>query len=400
MTPSLFILQGNGPLLNRGCEAILRSTVAILQEEFGACRFINAPSSSRLPRSAYETPDLPVTLVLPKRMARWTPSWLAFQFRKRVLHRHTAKFEPYLPAACATLALGGDNYSLDYGLPYAFFWANQVTLRHRKPVVLWGASVGPFSKHPQFEKWAVGELHKVSLICARESETVAYLASIGVRENVRAVSDPAFVLEAEPVDLPGPQQRILNTPCIGLNLSPMLARFRDRRDSWQDCATGCLQALLEAVGLPVVLIPHVVTEGSNNDFDFMNRMAEGVASFRDRLVLIGPQYTAPQLKWIIAQCHVFVGARTHATIASLSSGVPTISVGYSTKAMGINKDLFGHTDWLLPIEHLGRDSLAEAVGRLLDRAGDVRSHLAAVMPAYKKRSWAAAKYLREVLRKE
>ncbi|MBE3119753.1 MAG: polysaccharide pyruvyl transferase family protein, partial [Candidatus Atribacteria bacterium] len=329
---------------------------------------------------------------------RWSTAWLAYQVRRRVLRRPpTAPFERMVDEAAATLSIGGDNYSLDYGWPVSFFETNEIVLKRLKPLVLWGASVGPFTKDHEFEKCAAEQLKRVTLILARESETVAYLAALGVQENVRAVSDPAFVLEPEPVILPEPQQRILQTPCIGLNISPLLARFRQGGDSWQDRAAACVRALLESVDLPVLLIPHVVTEGSNNDFHFMKGIAENLASFRNRLFLVGPQYAAPQLKWIIGQCSVFVGARTHATIAALSLGVPTVSIGYSMKARGINKDLFGHTDWLLPIDQLKRSSIAEAVERLLDKADDVRYHLATIMPAYKLRARAAAKYLREVL---
>ena len=38
---------------------------------------------------------------------------------------------------------------------------------------------------------------------------------------------------------------------------------------------------------------------------------------------------------------MFVGARTHATIAAYSTGVPTLAVGYSVKARGIARDIFG-----------------------------------------------------------
>ena len=45
------------------------------------------------------------------------------------------------------------------------------------------------------------------------------------------------------------------------------------------------------------------------------------------------------LKNIISNCHYFMGARTHSTIAALSSYVPTISIAYSIKAFGINEEI-------------------------------------------------------------
>ncbi len=45
--------------------------------------------------------------------------------------------------------------------------------------------------------------------------------------------------------------------------------------------------------------------------------------------------------------------RTHATIAAYSTGVPTLVVGYSVKARGIARDLFGTEDgYVLPVQQL------------------------------------------------
>ena len=46
MKKQVFIFEGNGTYLNRGCEAIARSTASILRAEFGSCTFINIPNYS------------------------------------------------------------------------------------------------------------------------------------------------------------------------------------------------------------------------------------------------------------------------------------------------------------------------------------------------------------------
>lgn len=52
---------------------------------------------------------------------------------------------------------------------------------------------------------------------------------------------------------------------------------------------------------------------------------------------------------------MFIGARTHATIAAYSSCVPTLVVGYSIKARGIAKDLFGTDEgYVLPVQALAK----------------------------------------------
>ena len=305
-------------------------------------------------------------------------------------------FQPHLSESMATLALGGDNYSLDYGGTVRYFQANNAVLDNNKPLVLWGASVGPFSKNQKFERYAAKELKKVSLICARESETIHYLASIGVADNVRPVADPAFVLEPSAIENVPPELEVIRRPCIGMNFSPLMARYWSGSRSWEECAAECIKQILKRFDLPVVLIPHVVYP-NNDDHLLMQKIINHLDISKERLTLIDRNYNAQQLKWIISQMELFIGCRTHSTIASLSSEVPTLSIGYSMKARGINKDIFGHHDWLVPLDELQPEFLTEKAATLLNAKSEVKDHFNTVMPAYKKRARAAGQYLKELL---
>jgi polysaccharide pyruvyl transferase WcaK-like protein len=395
MRKPMFLFQGNGNLLNRGCEAIFRSTVAILREEFGNCRFVDCSGTKTFKVRTYDELDPDVLHVgFPD---RWTPRWFYKQYERRILHRVPEVFRRFVPKALAVLALGGDNYTLDYSpQPVNRFLGNRVVLDHNKPLVLWGASIGPFTKNPEFEKYAAEELKKVTLICARESETIAYLDSIGVRENVRAVSDPAFLLEPKRVELSGREKILLEEKCIGVNLSPLLRRYWEGEQPWKSQAIECVRMLLEEFDLPIILISHVVY-GKSNDYTFMSHIFKALPEFQDRFILLGNNYNCQELKWIISKLLLFAGARTHSTIASLSSCVPTISIGYSMKARGINKDIFGHLDCLLPLESLEPRTLTSAIGNLMDKRFEVQQYLREKMPNYNERARLGAKYLREVL---
>jgi len=308
-------------------------------------------------------------------------------------------FEEYLPMATAVLAIGGDNYTLDYGRPLLFFRAIRVTLDYGKPMILWGASVGPFSREPEFERFAAEELKKVSLICARESLTVEYLASLHITENVRLCADPAFLLEPRQVELTGKERLISQEHCVGLNLSPLLGQYRNKPDrlSWLDLACKCVKVLLATVDMPVVLIPHVVLPG-NNDYAFMKAILEQLGRLEDRVILLDSRYTASELKWIISKLRAFIGARMHSTIAALSSQVPTLSLSYSMKARGINLDIFGHTGYVIDVRELTPELLATKTVELLEKADELRRYLAKVMPNYARRARQGASYLRDMLK--
>ena len=197
MKKPCFILEGNGPSANRGCQAILRTTVDILQEEFGPCRLINAPAAVG-DQEADAGKHIDILHLPPRPLVRWRPRWLGHKLKRKLLGsppRPSYRFTRYLNQADAVLALGGDNYSLDYGRPERFFDTMRLTRDAGKPFVIWGASVGKFSADPEFERFAADQLKRVSLICARESESIRYLSSLGVEKNVAAVAAPAFLLE-------------------------------------------------------------------------------------------------------------------------------------------------------------------------------------------------------------
>ena len=83
---------------------------------------------------------------------------------------------------------------------------------------------------------------------------------------------------------------------------------------------------------------------------------------------------------------MFIGARTHATIAAYSTCVPTLVVGYSVKARGIAKDLFGSAEnYVLPVQTLeNKDDLINAFEWLRAEEEHIRTHLQQIMPEYKK----------------
>ena len=93
------------------------------------------------------------------------------------------------------------------------------------------------------------------------------------------------------------------------------------------------------------------------------------------------------MKYIISKCECFVGARTHATIAAYSTCVPTLVVGYSVKARGIAKDLFGtEQDYVLPVQSLTNEyQLVNGFKWLHDKKESIRSHLKEFLPEYKQK---------------
>jgi polysaccharide pyruvyl transferase WcaK-like protein len=397
-----FLLAGNGGQYNRGCQAIERGTIEIVCRALPASEFTSAPFGSRWHG------DVPVpveTRLYPERgwddfrgaaiLARKAAFVAAPLERWHLYSSRTRYLDGSWPDLSAMLCLGGDNYSLDYGRPDAFVALDRRALARGVPVVLWGASVGPFSAHRPYERFMTEHLKQLTAIFVREDDTREYLASVGVSDNVYRVADPAFVMPALPTD-----ERTLGCEidegCVGINLSPLLARYLGLSHSrWVALAGEIIAQVADSVPGPVVLVPHVVFPPYNDDGAFMHEAAASAGLHGIRS--LSPTLTAPQIKWAISRMGCLIGARTHATIAAMSSATPCASIAYSAKAFGINRDVYGHTEWALGLRELTPEKVATLAEALLAEGDSVRATLVARMPRITEMAYAAGTRLAELL---
>ena len=153
-----------------------------------------------------------------------------------------------------------------------------------------------------------------------------------------------------------------------------------------------IRFILEQTDMNVCLIPHVVWDG-NDDRVPLQELQKRCA-LPDRVCMV-EDANCCALKGYIARCRFFVGARTHATIAAYSSCVPTLVTGYSVKARGIARDLFGTDDnYVLPVQTLQTENdLLNAFRFLRDNEASIRRRLETIIPAYTEQAKAGLEIL-------
>lgn len=389
-----FLLVGNGPYLNRGCEAIVRGTMAILRQEFGS-NVSATVASVFLTRAAMDwqiarEDDPAVEHVAIDRWftdpaPRYTWRWALQAARRRVRSDKGSNLRVLdgpLKTALAALQVGGDNYSQPASLPLRHMAMDRYIRRvSTVPLVLWGASVGPFVGFPYLVRKVIRHMNSFSGVFLRESQSQQYLAEHGVVGNVHMAGDPSFLMEPEPVaDLS--LGDALERGAVGLNLSPLLGRHVAGGDAqrWRDIAVATAVAIRRKTGRPLVLVPHVtvpVTDDHRLLSDVAMRVrADGV----NDVWCMGRELGAAQTKWVVGKCEVFVGARMHAAIAAISSCVPTILLAYSQKARGLTDAAYGVRDYCIEPSDFTPEAVSAKVCWLLDRAEEVRQHLRTRVP--------------------
>ena len=367
----MYLHGGSG---NHGCEAIVNSTCHMLEDipkllvthsEKEDKYYSLAPLCDIVEERKIEEHFFAhVFYYIWRAVFRDPESFMRYRFRE-VLGKNRAPLY---------LSVGGDMYCYDLSRKEAIV-ANSAFNRAGAKTVLWGCSIEP----ELFEDPAlVEDMKRYALITPRESITLEALAAAGVTENVKYFPDPAFALQPEPVKLP---RGFKEGGTIGINISPMIIRYEQEPGITVSNYKKLIDHILQTTKDCVALLPHVMWN-YNDDRLTLAELYRGYAG-NDRVFLF-PDMSCQQVKYVISKCRACSGARTHATIAAYSTCVPTLVVGYSVKARGIARDLFGTEDnYVLPVQSLQTsDALIEAYQWLMREETNIRGRLQAVMPPY------------------
>lgn len=378
---SRIFMYAHGGSGNHGCEAIVRSSADILA---GNELFLisSRPEEDRrygIPESIRVILDQDGTV--DRASLDFVKAYAALKLRKDFIPMEKLQYKAafdHIRKGDITLSIGGDNYC--YADVYKYTMFHEMAKKRGAKTVLWGCSVEPdVVKDPKIAR----DLANYDLICARE--TISYKALKAVNPNTILVADPAFCLKPQPIALP---EGFVPGNTVGINLSPMAMEREKTPGMAFDNYAHLIRHIIDHTDIQVALIPHVVW-ADGDDRKPLWRLYDAFAD-TGRVVMI-EDHNCTELKYIISQCRFFLGARTHSTIAAYSTGVPTLVMGYSVKARGIARDLFGTEEgYVLPVQELRRpEELTEAFVRLMEQEDAVRSHMAAILPEYRQRAISA-----------
>lgn len=378
---SKIILYAHGGSGNHGCEAIVRSTKKLLGEK---ALFLLSAQPDEDQRYGI---DQLCTVVqdrddcLNRRSLDFYVAYAALKLKKDYIPLeklyYKRAFSNIQPGDIA-MSIGGDNYC--YADVYKYTMFHEIAKSRGAKTVLWGCSVEPdVINNPNTAE----DISNYDLITARE--TISFEALKRVNPNTVLVSDPAFHLDIKYLHLP---DGFIAGNTVGINVSPMVMKNEQVPGLTVENYRKLMQFILEQTDMSIALIPHVVWQ--NNDDRIPLRELYDAFAESGRVVLI-EDHSCEELKGYISRCRFFVGARTHATIAAYSTGVPTLVVGYSVKARGIARDLFGtEENYVLPVQELREpEQLTKAFCCLYEREREIREHLNKTLPEYLKRAEAA-----------
>lgn len=378
---------------NHGCEAIVRSTSKQVINSFDRVQ-IKIASYRPIEDVKVEMDEVTEYISHSTPIRKCTMPWLKSIYFNRITKNYEASFKisqrGVIKEAARSdicLSIGGDNYC--YGEPLNLYAVDTAVKKSGRKLILWGASIDP----TYINERMVCDLSQFDALFTRESISYNALKNLNINKNLFLYPDPAFTMEKEITSLPNGW---VEGKMIGLNLSPLINKYEKNSGMTYTSYQKLIEYIIEETKLSIVLISHVTVAG-NSDYEVLEKLYEEFKN-STRVILLDMNYTAPQLKGFISRCRLFIGARTHATIAAYSTCVPTIVIGYSVKARGIARDIFGcDQHYVLPVQELEDPSqILNGLKFLLQYEKEIREHLIKVMPQYINSAYHALDKLNEL----
>ena len=372
-------IYNHGGSENHGCEALVRTVNNLIGKGKKLCLLSEVPQQD----FHYNIQNV-VTIEAAKRSySKFSGAFLkAYVHLKRTGDYFSMDILPYtkslknLKLGDVEISVGGDIYCYeDYP---KFIKLHELIYKRGCKTILLGCSLEKkLFEDPQF----LEDMKRYDYISARESLTYDLLKKAGLT-NIGLTPDTAFTLEKELLPLP---DGFIEGNTIGINVSPLVVKKETSIGIVYENFKYLIQKIIEKTDCAIALIPHVVWK-DNDDRTILDKLYKEF-KYTGRVVLI-EDCNCMQLKGYISRCRFFIGARTHATIAAYSTGVPTLVLGYSIKSRGIATDLFGtNENYVVSVQNLKKTiDLSDAFKWIWEHEREIRKQLKTILPSYVKRT--------------
>lgn len=299
---------------------------------------------------------------------------------------------------------GGDSFTDLYGdFVYRLITEpKRAAIQFGTPLLLLPQTYGPFEDADKRAD-ASSLVRKAHQAWARDERSFDELKSLlGDRFDVskhRSGVDLAFGLTPDyrPEEFEPKLRALLDDdarPAVGFNVSGLAYNYPEMaaerygfKADYRKATMAILRSVLEKSDYALVLVCHVLSVPGHKESDVDAAHAvqkELERDFPGRVHVSPVSLDACGLKGLISRTAWFCGTRMHSTIAGLSSGVPTGTIAYSGKAIGVFESI-GQGDQVADARQLETDVVVETVLRSFDERDATREELAQNWPTFEKR---------------
>lgn len=374
----------NAVVYNRGSEALVRGISSICKKDECIITLVSSEKNFGKDTVNIESIDVyqkkesyngkSVKWFFSKLFGKIGLKGIAYSIRYKDLYKAAKKQD-------IIIIVGADNYDITYNLQGSLNILNtQLRKRTNAKIILYDCSIDKRDITDTLKK----DFANFDYVTVRESITKENVEKIIDRSKMFYFPDPAFVMKPQQIEL---NEIFEKRKVVGINVSNLITKeeYGSQKEKIINAYHKLIKYILENTDMGIVLVPHVMNNADLSALKILYKEYED----DERVILIDDEsLNARQLKYLISKCELYVGARTHSTIAAYSSCVPTLVLGYSVKSKGIAKDLFGTDEkYVLPVATLDNDEyLVNGFKWLLENKVEIKERLNKIMPDYIKKA--------------
>lgn len=198
-----------------------------------------------------------------------------------------------------------------------------------KSVIKNSASYGPMNT-PYNKKLAYYVCNNIfDVIVAREKKSYSALANNGISPS-KVLCSPD-VANLMPYD-----ENTVDHNKISISVSHQIKRQWNSDENYIECICKLCIYIIDNLNKTIVLIPNEFAPGVYNDVSIANEIIEKVAEVNQSYlsninILQVEKISATEIKNEISTSEVLISSRYHSCVAGLSSGTPTLVIGWHYK---------------------------------------------------------------------
>lgn len=384
---------------NRGSEALVRGTLEIVKHYIPDSVIVLCSGEEEF-NSSLKIPYVDKYVRRQSYYSGISANRIVSNFYRKILKNEKKADEikyKYLLKECKDADLiivsGGDNYDKSYRMLGLMHSVNRAIRNNSNAkMVMYDCSLA----ESEISDGVIDDFSLFDAITARENDTYKAFKKKLKDIPVYYFPDPAFVMRPEKVELP---ECFSMGEVVGVNLSTMAVanQYGSDKQTVLKAYKKMIDWILKNTKLNIMLIPHVM---KGLDLKVLRELYI-IYEANPRVYLVeNENFKAAELKYIISKCSLYVGARTHSTIAAYSSCVPTLVLGYSVKSIGIARDLFGcYEGYVVPVKQISSentDLLKESFKQIYYSKKEIRKTLEQIMPEYTNAAMKAGKLFQKL----
>lgn len=187
---------------------------------------------------------------------------------------------------------------------------------------------------------------------------------------------------------------IFDNKKIGISTSHQIIRQWKGEIGYIECILNLCRHISKTYGIQIILIPNEVQPLQDmNDITVSRKIQEELKKEDIHVSIVDSAHmSSREIKDIIASCEVIIASRYHSCVAALSSGVPTLVIGWHYKYEELLR-WYGQDKWGLSTDECDSEKLISIFDSFWEKREESKKIIAKKYPEVRKAVLAAGKIL-------